>query len=193
MVQIVHIINNYYFYAKSGFMQNHFVKYGLMMGVASIILNVILYLYKPSLLLEAGSWIGLIIMIYFMVKSVSATKSENSGYLALNESFKSAWLAYVLGSFISSVFMFILVNYIDPTLIDTIRDTQIAVLKQTGQAFNLSEKDIDDQISTIEDTNPFGLAQIAVSIPVSFLFPGAILAIIIAAIMKKNRPDETVV
>ncbi len=162
-----------------------------MMGVASILLNILLYFYDPVLLLGAGSWIGLIICIYFMVKSVSVTRSENGGFLSLSESFKSSWLAYVLGSFISSIFMFILVNYIDPSLIDTIRETQIDVLKQTGTLFKLSDEQIQEQIATIEDTNPFGLAQIAVTIPVSFLFPGAFLAIIIAAIMKKNRPDES--
>lgn len=172
-------------------MQNHFVRFGLMIGVASILLNILLYVYDPILLLGAGSWIGLIICIYFMVKSVSVTRSENGGFLSLSESFKSSWLAYVLGSFISSIFMFILVNYIDPSLIESIRDAQIDALKQTSQLFNYSENQLEELISAIKDTNPFGLAQIAVTIPVSFLFPGAILAIIIAAIMKRNRPDQS--
>lgn len=176
---------------KSVFMQNHFVRFGLMIGVASILLNILLYVYDPILLLGAGSWIGLIICIYFMVKSVSVTRSENGGFLSLSESFKSSWLAYVLGSFISSIFMFILVNYIDPSLIESIRDAQIDALKQTSQLFNYSENQLEELISAIKDTNPSGLAQIAVTIPVSFLFPGAILAIVIAAIMKRNRPDQS--
>ena len=170
-------------------MQNHFVKYGLMMGVAAIIFSLMLYLANPSFLVTWGSWAGLVITIYFMIKSVNDTKRDNKGFLSLGEAFKAGWLAYVLGSFISSVFMYILVNFFDPTLIDVIRQTQIEAMQKVGETLNFPPEQLKEQISMIEDTNPFGLAQIALSIPISFLFPGAVIAIIIAAIVRKNDPS----
>lgn len=172
-------------------MQNHFVKYGYMMGIASIVITMILYFIDSKLMLTAGSWISVIAMVYFMVKAVSATRSDQGGIITLSEAFKASWLAFVLGSFISYVFMYILVNFIDTSLIDIIRETQIEAVKQAAQLFKLPEDLTEEQISTIEDTNPYGLAQLAINIPVSFLFPGAIIAIIIAAIMKKNRSEST--
>lgn len=159
------------------------------MGVASILFSMVLYLSNPAFLLTWGSWAGLIITIYFMIKSVNDTKKDNKGFLSLGDSFKAGWLAYVLGSFISSVFMYILVNFVDPSLIEIIRSTQIEALQKVGETFNLSTEQLQEQISVIEETNPFGLAQIALSVPISFLFPGAVIAIIIAAILRKNDPD----
>lgn len=172
-------------------MQHFFVKHGLMLGLVSILVTYILYFYDVKILLLAGSWIGMAIAVYFIVKVVSVTKAENGGFISLNEAFKAGWLTFVLGSFISSVFMFILVNYVDTALIDHIRNMQIDALMQTKDFLKLSESQLNDQISTIQNTNPYGLAQIAIEIPVSFLFPGAVLAIIIAAIMKRNRPEKT--
>ncbi len=174
-------------------MQNHFVKYGLVMGVASIIFSMILYLSNPAFLMTWGSWAGMIITVYFMVKSVSDTKNDSGGFLTLSDSFKAAWLTFVLGSFISSVFLFVLVNFVDPSLIEVIRNTQIEALQKIGELVSISPDKLEEQISVIKDTNPFGLAQIALSIPISFLFPGAVIAIIIAAILRKNDPNVPVV
>ena len=176
------------FTANLIFMQNHFVRYGVIMGIVSIMFSIVIYFASPQFLLTWGSWAGLVITIYFMIKSINDTKRDNAGFLTLAESFKAGWLTYVLGSVISSVFMYMMVNFIDPALIDIIRDTQIEALEKVGQAFNLSESQLEEQISVIKDTNPYGLAQIALAIPVSFLFPGAVISIIMAAILKKNNP-----
>jgi Protein of unknown function (DUF4199) len=172
-------------------MQNHFVKYGFVMGLASIIFSLILYFADPTLLVTWGSWVGIFIALYCMVKSVNDTKTENGGFLSLSDAFKAGWLVYVLGSFISSMFMFVLINYIDPTLIETIRALHVEAFQKVGQTLNMSPEQIETQISVIKETNPYGLAQLAISIPTAFLFPGAILAIIIATILKKNNRNPT--
>lgn len=84
--------------------------------------------------------------------------------------------------------MFILVNYIDPSLIESIRDAQIDALKQTSQLFNYSENQLEELISAIKDTNPSGLAQIAVTIPVSFYF--RVLSLLLSLQLSWKETDQ---
>ena len=160
------------------------------MGAATIVFNIIIYLISPLFLVSWGSWAGLVITIYFMSKSVRDSRTDQHGMISLADAFKAGWLAYVLGAFITTIFMFILTNYVDPGLVDVVKQTQIEAIEEVGNFFNVPESQMEEQISMIEDTNPFGLATVALSLPLSFLFPGAIFAIIMAAIMKKNIPAK---
>lgn len=158
------------------------------MGLASVIFTLVLYFIDPKFMLSWGSYAGFLITLYFMIKALSNTRKDSQGMLTLGEGFRAGWLTYVLGSVISSVFMYIMVNHVDPSLIDTLKTIQIEAIEKVGTLFKLPEDQLQEQISVIEDTNPFGLAQVALALPFSFLFPGALIAIIIAAIMKKNAP-----
>lgn len=169
-------------------MQQHFVRSGALLGAATIVFNLIIYLISPKFLVSWGSWAGLVITIYFMSKAVKDTRNDLRGFISLSDAFKASWLTYVLGAFLTTVFMFILTNNIDPGLVDVVKQTQIEAIEEVAVFFNIPESQMEEQISMIEDTNPFGLATVALSLPLSFLFPGAVFAIIMAAIMKKNDP-----
>jgi hypothetical protein len=170
-------------------MQNHSVKNGFFMGLASVVFTQGLYFVNPKSMLTWGSYAGFLITLYYMIKAVRDTRTDNKGVLTISEGFRAGWLAYVLGAFISSVYMYILVNHVDSTLITTLKEIQIEAIETAGTFFKLPEDQLQEQISVIEDTNPFGLAQVALAIPFSFIFPGALIAIVIAAIMKKSDPN----
>ena len=142
-------------------------------------------------MLSWGSLLGTAVVIYFMYKAVSATKIENGGLISLGEAFKSGWMVYIIGTVISTIFSFILMNYIDPSLLDLMRETQLEAIEKMSSLFNLPEEAREAQVTAIEEANPFGLGTLAMAIPISFLFPGAVIAIIMAAIMKKK--DELAV
>ncbi|MBK7633094.1 MAG: hypothetical protein IPJ13_01570 [Saprospiraceae bacterium] len=67
--------------------------------------------------------------------------------------------------------MFILTNYIDPGLVEVVKQTQIEAIEEVAVFFNIPESQMEEQISMIEDTNPFGFATVALSLPLSFYFP----------------------
>ncbi|MBC7885955.1 MAG: DUF4199 domain-containing protein [Saprospiraceae bacterium] len=170
-------------------LENHPVRNGLILGVASIVFTLGLYLINPKFMLSWGSWAGIIIMVYFMRKSVLDQKKDNKGFISLGEGFKMGWLTYILGTVISTLFSFVLINYIDPSLIEILKDIQIEAIEQISKSFNMPEDTMQAQIEAIEDTNPFSVASLGIALPISFLFPGAVIAIIIASVLKKNVPD----
>jgi hypothetical protein len=170
-------------------MQDHFVKNGIYMGIASILVSSVLYWVNPQGLITTSAWIGFVFTIYFMVKAIKDTKKDNNGYLPLISAFKTAWLCYILGTVISTVFMYILINYIDPSLLEIVRKTQIEALTLVGPSLNMTPAQVEEKIALIKETNPFGLMEVARSLPVSFLLPGAVFSIIIAAILRKNLPE----
>ncbi len=168
-------------------MENHFVKNGLIMGVASIVLSLALYLINPKFMLGMGAWLGYAVVIYFMYKTIAEVRADNNEIISLGSGFKASWLSYIIGTIISTIFSFILMNYIDTGLLDLMRETQIEAIEKMADMFNLPEDVREEQIAAIESANPFGLGTLAMMIPMSFIFPGALIAVIMAAIMKKEE------
>ncbi|MBK9735118.1 MAG: DUF4199 domain-containing protein [Saprospiraceae bacterium] len=173
-------------------MENHSIKNGLLSGSASIVFSLMLYLVNPEFMITWGSYLGIFIVIYFMRKAIIDTKKDENGHITLGQAFKVSWLTYILGTVISTFFLYIMINYIDQSLVDILKNVQIDTFEKTGNFLKMTEDMIQEQVSIMEDTNPFGPSAIALSLPLSFLFPGAIISIIMAAIMKKNHPQNEI-
>jgi hypothetical protein len=79
-------------------------------------------------------------------------------------------------------------NFIDPDLIVMAKEVSIeAIEKMSGL---LGEDGVQAAIEKIENENPFGIQQTLMGIAITLVFPGALIALIIAAIMKKTNPEE---
>ena len=126
--------------------------------------------------------------LYFMVMAVQNARNENEGFIGLGDAFKQGWLVFVIGISIHTAFTFVFYNYVDVSLLDVLKEAQVEALDKMAKTFNMSEADLEKAKSGIENENPFNLKSILIALPVSFLFPGALMAIVIAAIMKKDNP-----
>ena len=165
------------------------VKYGLMAGGISIAISIILYLTSQDAYLKYNVFPQYIIEIYFMVSIVSVIKHQNGGYIKFSDAFKAAWLTYILAATIIALFTYLLMNYIDPGLIEKLKSLQAEAFETASQWIKMSDEELENQLEIIENTNPYDLKSIA-ALPVSFLFPGAVIAAIIALI-KKREPIPT--
>lgn len=172
-------------------MENHSVKNGLWCGLGQILLSLVLYFVNAEFMLSWGSLLGYVFIIYFMQKAVADTRMDHKGFITFGEAFKAGWLTYILGSVLITIFTFVLMNYIDPGLLEKLKVTQVEALEKMGELLHIPEADLEEQISAIEDTNPFGITTIAYALPFSFIFPGAMIALIMALIMKKQDPTLT--
>ncbi|HMS97283.1 MAG TPA: DUF4199 domain-containing protein [Saprospiraceae bacterium] len=164
------------------------IKNGLMAAGAAIILGLVVYLIDPKGFLSWGSWLTLIPILYFMVSAVKETRNENGGFISLRQAFTPAWITYLFYAVLSSLFSYILMNFIDPDLIVMAKEVSIeAIEKMSGI---LGEDGVQAAIEKIENENPFGIQQTLMGIAITLVFPGALIALIIAAIMKKTNPEE---
>ncbi|MBK9254828.1 MAG: DUF4199 domain-containing protein [Saprospiraceae bacterium] len=170
-------------------MENHSIRNGLMYGFVAIAISLLFYFISPEILTSYSSWLTTIIGIYFMVMAVKGFKEDTEGYIGVGEAFKAAWLTFMVGTIISTIFTYVLYNIIDSSLLDLMREAQLDAIDKMAAMLNMDQSAIDSAKEGIEDSNPFDLKAVFIALPVAFLFPGAVIAIIIAAIMKKN-PDN---
>lgn len=164
------------------------IKNGLLAGGSAIIIGLVVYLVDPKGFLSWGSWLNFVPVIYAMVTAVKETRNENGGFISLRQAFTPAWITYLIYTIISSVFSYVLMNFIDPDLIVMAKEISIETFEKMSGF--LGEEGVQTAIEEIEKGNPFGLGQTLTSTAITLVFPGAAMALIIAAIMKKSNPQE---
>lgn len=167
-------------------MGNHPVRFGLIAGGLQIGVCLILYFINKDYYLSFGAPSEYIVFIYFMVLATQAQKKDLNGFISLNEAFKSAWLTYILAVSLSTIFTLILFNYVDTDLAAYYKKMQLEAFDKAADMFKISENDKKTQKDVLESAEPYGLNTVAFNLPFSFILPGALLAIIIAAFLKKD-------
>lgn len=165
------------------------VKYGFIASGLSIGISILLYLIDPEIYLKFNIIPQYIIEIYFMTFVVSIVKEDNGGFIKFSEAFRSAWLTYILAATLIALFTYLMMNFIDPNLIERLKVLQVEAVESVSKWGKLSEEELNEQVEIINSTNPYDIKSIA-ALPVSFLFPGAIIAAIIA-IIKRREPIIT--
>jgi len=168
-------------------MENPAIKNGLFMGVASILFTMVLYFVDSSMMFGGVAWVGLLIPIYFMWKSATEERANNGGYLTFGEGLKAAFLAAVIGGLIAQLFTYILMNYIDPSLVDVLRETSIASAEKMVGMFGDNEEAIEAMREAMDeqDFTPTIISTLTTYL-ISLIFPTFVIALIIAAITKKQ-------
>ncbi len=168
-------------------MENPAIKNGLFMGVASILFTMVLYFVDSSMMFGGVAYLGFLIPIYFMWKSATEERANNGGFMTFGEGLKAAFLAAVIGGLIAQLFSYILMNYIDPTLIDTLRETSIASAEKMISMFGDNEEAAEAMREAMEeqDFTPTLISTLTTYL-VSLIFPTFVIALIIAAITKKQ-------
>ncbi len=164
---------------------NNAIKWGAIMGVALIVMNLILYvagLAGPGS--TAGAIIAFIlnyvISIGAMVMGVKAFKSANDGYLSFGQGLGQSVLIGLVGGLISGIYAYIFMTYIDPSAMDALREGAMA---GAGDASEDQEALVDTIIKIL--TSPVTLILLYSFMKVCL---GLIAGLAIGAIMKNERP-----
>ena len=168
-------------------MENPAIKNGVFMGVASILFTMILYFIDSSMIFGWAAWIGMLIPVYFMWKATTEEKGINGGFLSFGEGFKAAFLAAVIGGLITQLFSYVLMNFIDPSLVDVLREQSVEAAEKMIAMFGDNEEAAEAMREAMEeqDFTPT-LGKTLLGYLGSLVFPTAIIALIIAAITKKE-------
>ncbi|MCB9329404.1 MAG: DUF4199 domain-containing protein [Lewinellaceae bacterium] len=163
-----------------------FTKYGIYLGLGLIITSFVCYFISPRFFLTWGSWIGFILYIIMMVMAVKEEKF-NLGSISFKGAFGQSWLTYVVGTLIATIFAYIMMHFIDPTLMDTANEiAKEAIEKMSGF---LGEEGVEKALEAIDKQDTYSVFGFVRSYLIGLIFPGAIIALIIAAIMKNKSAD----
>lgn len=168
---------------------NHNLKYGLTLGLISVVFSLALLLIDYHLL--SSSWIGIIpIVINIIVLLVAGfeLRKLHGGYLSFREAFVSTLTIIAIGAAISMVYSMLVYNVFAPDIADALHQDMINNTASMLEQFGAEDEVIDQAVAQIEAGNPFSVGNLFLGY-IYNLIGGLILALIIAAIVKKKKPD----
>lgn len=160
---------------------NTSIKYGLTAGMAYVVFTLALYLMD----MEKNQGLGMVGYLILLGAQFLGVKEIRDGEMNGLISFGSAWkkglLIAAVAGIISGVYMAIHLNYINPELLEEVLYETESQLEASGASSE--EMEMGMKMARIF-TNPWMTSVFTV---LGFLFIGMILALIPAAVLKKEE------
>lgn len=160
------------------------LKWGLILGIVSIIYTTIAFmtgLWKNNSL---NFIVSSLISIGGLVLAIREFKSNNQNYLSIGQGTGLGTLVSVISGMLSVLWSnLIYVKFIDPTF----QEKQIENIREQYEQMGMSDEIIEKSIERIQDWNGSGLSFLVAIIFIAII--GAVLSLIISAIMRKNKPE----
>ena len=165
------------------------VNFGIIVGVISILMYTLMYIIDIKMF--ANYWIGIVsffVNLIIGIVAVAKSKKALGGYISFKESFTVFFIVIVIGLVLGTSFMYILFNFIDPSAKEVIMNEVIEKTVAMMQGLGTPAADMKEVINEMKDTDNFGiLAQIKSYVGSLVLY--SIIGLIVAAAMKKNKPE----
>ena len=161
--------------------------WGAILGFVGIIYNVILYMLDQNLNQNLG-YLGILITIVVLILGVRSYRdSVMEGVLPFGPAFKFGFIVIVVSSVIGIIYAYILWTVIDPDIISKMKDMQMEKMLEKG----IPEEALDQAMAIS------GKFMTPIMMTIMSLFSGVlmgtIVALIVAAIFKKNEPEDLAV
>lgn len=173
-------------------MNNHGIVNGLMMGIALSAVTLVLYLVNPALVLNMplNFFLGTLVPIFFMRRAVLGVREEQEGNLSLAEGLIPAMVCFAIGSLMLIILTYVLFQ-VDANLVQMQKDMAIEMTKQIwGMLPETMQPPAElqaQEFEKIQNRNFTGAGTMIGGWAIQLLFPGFIIAIIIAAILRKEN------
>ncbi len=175
-------------------MENYPKSVGLKNGTTAGIVILVIYalLYVMDLEMLASFWIGLVIMVAFIVLgfvTVAKVKGLQGGFISFKEAFSAYIIPIAIGLLIPNLFLFVLFNFIDPEAAATLAEISLEKGVEMARSFGAPESEIDKMIEESGKENPYSLKNIFFGYAGVLLFT-AVIGLIAALTMKNNKDQD---
>ncbi|MFN9582130.1 MAG: DUF4199 domain-containing protein [Bacteroidota bacterium] len=169
----------------------HGLKWGLISGLAGIILYTLVYAINRGYLVSFG--VGafmLLVSILLLIYPIYLYRKENGGLLTFKDAFLLSILIFAGSSLLSTIYQFMLYNVIDPTLPEFIKNSTIEKTVAMMEKFGADQEAVDKTLEELnnQDFN-FSGSRLGQSYLLGLLF-GAFISLIVAAIFRKQPKPE---
>lgn len=172
-------------------MNKHAIKSGVILGVISVVITLLVYLINVNLF--AAWWyfiiplvISLTLVSYFGIKF----RDENGGYMTFGKAWVYSFITFLVAGVISLLFQILLYTVIDPEipgiLIKAQMENQEAILSNFGMPEDQMEEALEGARESIENSMTVG-GMIQGFLILLIIY--AIGALITGAIIKKKEPE----
>ena len=152
------------------------LKNGLLLGLASVAFNVVLYvtdlLYTDSTLMGILTWLV-------------ATAISNEGFLSIGEAIKVGVVVAVIAGVIGAIYQVIYTTIIDPDYYEKV--VEVTMKKMSGITSNFTEEQMEEFQDKMYANKPSIVSSFSTSIIFSAI-GGLIISAIVGAVKKKEQP-----
>ena len=176
----------------STFNRAHFIRLGLFGALAYVAILTVLYFIDRKLVLNPGIDLLVANILYWAVvyKAVTDFKMQNNFEMTLGEGLKAGFVAGLFLPLAYHVFMYLLFNFFDPSMIEVqlevIRDTIITVGDMVG-AEDMPDDLMDNMDDTLDEIGLSGYPFTSVVIGLSQSLMYILIISLIVSAIKKNR------
>ncbi len=161
------------------------LNYGLMLGLASILLSVANYsfgdLHEPHWSIQI---IGLLVLGGFIILGIKKFKDSNEGFLSLVQALKTGLGIALIGALLSLVYTYVFVNYIETEFVSN------QIVFETQKMIDQGQSDEQIEIATGFMEN-YMMFMVFAGIIIMNLFIGFIVSLIGGLVMKQSNEDVT--
>lgn len=161
--------------------------YGLIAGVSLVALMTILYLGGVALYLSGWAYLGYVILIGLAAAAALAQKKANGGYLEFAAALKTSFTVFVIALAAQTLFSWLLLNVIDTHFRDVLNQAVLGKIEHSLRQLGLGEDRIDDTMARERSANQFSSGRVVLGLAMACIVH-FIIALLIAAIVKKNKP-----
>ncbi|QYJ68211.1 DUF4199 domain-containing protein [Flavobacterium litorale] len=165
------------------------INFGIIIGVVSILISTLLYIIDLELMVSI--WVGIIIFLVSLgigIFAVAKSKKELGGFISFKEAFTVFFISMAISAAISNLFMYGLFNFVDP---DAKAELSELVIKKTVtmmQDMGAPSDSIKETAKQLKETDNFSPLSLLKSYVGGLVFH-IIIGLIVAAAMKKNKPE----
>ncbi|RTQ47923.1 DUF4199 domain-containing protein [Hymenobacter gummosus] len=160
------------------------LRYGLIIGVVTIIYSFILMLTNMEQNAGMG-FVTFIILIGGIVLAHRYYKQHNGGFMSYGQGLGIATITGAVIGLLSGIFRYVYVTFIDPQYQENAMNAMRAKFEEAG---NMSDEQIDQAMQMTQRFTPSGPMGILIAV-LGTAFFAFLLSLIISAITKRNRPE----
>lgn len=154
------------------------IRYGLILGLTSIAITIVSLLAD----LRKNTVINLLsigVTIAFLVIAMKFFRDQNKGFMKFGQGFGIGMIVSAISAILTGVFLIVYLKFINPKIFEEILDRAHQEWEKAGmddKAIAMAEKFVSPE-------------EMFIAIVLTGLIFGAVLSLIIAAIMQKKEPE----
>jgi Protein of unknown function (DUF4199) len=157
------------------------IKYGAFSGLAGIVMFLITVVTSPAPM-QGGwsSWVSMAISVTLLVLAHKNFKDSGDGFMSYGQGIGIGFWFTLVGSVLSVIVMYLYLNVIDPSAMDSVYEQQALKMEEQGQS--------EEAIEVAMEWTKKLFWPIAI---VGSLFVGMIIALIVTIFTQKKNQEAT--
>lgn len=170
---------------------NHeILQFGGFSALIAVLVFVIIYVMGAEYFMSPLVWISSYLFpLIFSVWACIIVKRKQEGFLEFREALKINFGVFVLTGLASSLFTYIMFNFVDTAFAESFKQITIEKTLEFMNKFKVPETEIDKAIDELVNKELFSAGNLFKSFAYTCIFY-FIEALIVAAIIKKKKPED---